>query len=132
MFLLRYWAPLVAYCGAIYLLSSLQPTPRLSLPFAHTDKLVHLVEYALLGCLAVRAFGSGTGGLLTRWEALVAAILFAACYGSLDEVHQSYVPGRDLDFVDLIADVGGASLAAFAISRWHVRPSKNPPMETTP
>jgi len=110
------WGPLVLYCATIYLLSAGTPSAP-PLPFPHADKLLHLAEYALLGVLAARAFGPGTRGLLGRGESVVAVVLFATCYGALDEVHQSYVPGRQMDFADLLADVTGAGIAALAVSR---------------
>lgn len=36
---------------------------------------------------------------------------FCAVYGALDEWHQSFVPGRDADFLDWTADVAGAICA---------------------
>lgn len=129
MVLLRYWAPLAAYCGAIFLLSAQQVAvpPPLALP--HVDKVAHLFEYALLGWLALGAFLPGTAGLLSAGEAVAAAVLFAAFYGGLDEVHQSYVPGRELDFADLFADVTGAAVAALVAVRWHARNLNTHPRE---
>ena len=110
----RYWAPVAGYCAAIYMVSSV-PAKRLAFTlFPHADKVIHALEYGLLGILLARAFGLGTGGLFRRAEAVAAAVLFCVAFGALDEVHQSYVPGRSLEFLDLFADVGGASLAALA------------------
>ena len=119
---LRYWLPLCAYCGAIFVLSS-QPAGRVALElFPHADKLFHVVQYALLGALSLRALGPGLPGLLGRTEAVAAALLFCLAYGALDEVHQSYVPGREMDFLDLAADMLGAALAAVAYGRLRMDP----------
>ena len=121
--LVRYWAPAIAYCVAIYLLSA-QPSWRLSfVPFAGADKVAHVLEYALLGALVLRALGPGTRWMLEPGEAVVATVLFALCFGALDEVHQSFVPGRAMDFLDLGADVAGAAMAAAAYQALLGRPN---------
>ena len=38
------------------------------------------------------------------------AFIFSAAYGVLDEYHQSFVPGRSVEFYDFLADCGGALL----------------------
>ena len=43
---------------------------------------------------------------------LVGAVL----WGVSDEWHQSFVPGREVDAVDLLADVAGSALAVAAAS----------------
>lgn len=133
-FLLRYWLPISLYCGLIYSLSA-QPVWRLTLPsFFMADKLLHLTEYAILGVLACRAFGPGTRGLLNRREAILVTFLFSLAYGALDEVHQSFVPGRMLDFGDLVADVLGASVAGTAWWKlvWRPAGSAGPGEPVTP
>jgi len=47
---------------------------------------------------------------LLRDYALMGAFIFSAVYGLLDEYHQSFVPGRSVDFYDFLADCGGALL----------------------
>lgn len=117
---LRYWAPLVVYCAAIFAASAL-PAGRMAFDlFPHADKLIHAAEYGILGVLALRAAGPGLPGMLLRSEAVLVAVLFSLAYGALDEVHQSYVPGRAMDFVDLVADVTGAGIAASAYGRLRV------------
>ena len=113
---LRYWSPMIAYCGGIFALSS-STGPSVSrwfppFEFDHADKVVHAIEFGLLGLLATRALGKGTPWNLRPLETVVAAVLFCLAFGALDEVHQSYVPGRYSEFADLFADVAGAMVAA--------------------
>jgi len=118
--LARYWLPLAAYAGAIYLLSSMAhpPIPRVRLP--HFDKVLHFVEYAGLGLLLCRALGMGGRGLAPR-IAFRVALLVGALYAASDEVHQMFVPHRDADLADLAADLlgtaSGAGLWAWRASR---------------
>ena len=48
---------------------------------------------------------------------LVGAFL-AVAFGVTDEVHQSFVPGRNADLMDLVADTLGASLGAVIAAVW--------------
>jgi VanZ family protein len=45
----------------------------------------------------------------------VTAILIAILYGVTDEIHQRFVPPRQMDPMDLGADALGATLAAGAL-----------------
>lgn len=105
--LLRFWSPVVLYAGLIFWVSSL---PNLQAPalFPHTDKVIHTVEYALLGWLLARALThtTATKGAGTVWVLVVA---LAILYGMSDEYHQSFVVGRQCDIWDLMMDmIGGA------------------------
>ena len=107
------WGPALAYLGLIFHLSS---RPASGLPkswWMSHDKLLHVGEYALLGALLVRALAhSGVRRLL-----LPLAALGALAWGWSDELHQSFVAGRQgNDLGDLLADgVGGLVGAAAAL-----------------
>jgi len=45
------------------------------------------------------------------------ATLLATAYGVTDEYHQSFVPGRTADPMDVVKDLAGAA-AACALYRW--------------
>lgn len=103
--------------GLIFYLSS-TPDPPLPQMVLHLwDKLLHLAEYLLLGFLwAAAVRGSIRRRLLLGW-------LAAGLFGLTDELHQSFVPGRDASLLDWIADALGsglgAAIAAFGVSgRW--------------
>ena len=76
--------------------------------FIHQDKLVHLGAYFIMGVLAWRVF---RGFFKKPITTAVVSLLFCSLYGMSDEWHQSYVPGRDADYFDWIADTLGASIA---------------------
>lgn len=75
------------------------------------DKLLHTTEYAGLGLLFARAF---LGERFRVLPAIVLAVLLTSAYGASDEFHQSFVPQRDSDVHDWIADTIGASIGAVA------------------
>jgi VanZ family protein len=44
--------------------------------------------------------------------AVLAAAVIASAFGATDEVHQSFVPGRNADVADWVADTLGAAVGA--------------------
>ncbi|MDR2471201.1 MAG: VanZ family protein [Treponema sp.] len=105
--------PALLIAAAIWGLStqSILPQPKGILGF---DKVQHLIAYAAL------AFALGLWFSPERWRRrplgvfLLTAAL-AALYGATDEVHQYFVPGRDCNVWDWIADTLGAFLGAAAV-----------------
>ena len=107
----RRWAILAAalWAAGLFTLSSM-PLGDGSLDFwwrfEHDDKVVHAALYAVLGALL--RVGSGRGA---------AAVVGGGITGVVDEwVVQARVPGRHPDPFDLLADVVGAALGAWAVS----------------
>ncbi len=71
--------------------------------------LAHMVEYAVLGALAflvVRSFRPSWPAMVV----MVAAWTLAVLYGMSDEFHQSFVPNRDANWLDVGFDALGAGL----------------------
>lgn len=106
---LRYWLPVIAYFGLVSWLSNqsqLAPPPMV-FPI---DKVAHFIEYGILGGLLWRAWRATFG---RSYAALVAtaALSCAVLMGTIDEIHQSFVPGRDSSPYDLFADAAGATIA---------------------
>jgi VanZ family protein len=114
---LRYWGPVYGYAGLIFYLSA-QPHPEEHLPFVThlSDKVLHAVEYAVLGALCYRAL-RGSGNDVWRQQAIPAAILLASLYGVSDEVHQAFVPFRDSNWLDWVADTVGAVIGVTVMHR---------------
>jgi VanZ family protein len=108
--MLRYWGPVAAYIALIFYVSS-QSYPEQNLPSFLTlfsDKVLHAIEYAVLGGLWYRAFRWGTSDPWTH-QAVLLAILATSLYGISDEVHQWFVPFRESSWQDWLADtIGGA------------------------
>lgn len=100
--------PAALYYGLIYYVSS--RTVDLPLPLAgrHADKALHILEFAVLGWLL--AFGFSRIQSLSPRGLAAAAFLTGAVLAILDEVHQSFVPGRHADVWDVAADIVGIAL----------------------
>ena len=113
---LWYWVPVALYAGAIFFLSA-QSHPEEHLPSFLlkdvSDKVLHAVEYAVLGALCYRAFRWGLNGQVAA-RALIIAIVAASLYGVTDEVHQLFVPFRESSWLDWLADTIGAVIGALS------------------
>ncbi|MFN8523818.1 MAG: VanZ family protein [Chloroflexota bacterium] len=125
--LFLHWGPVVLWMLVIFSLSSRSDIPArtsaatgeiIRATFAMA-KLVHVIEYGTLGLLLWRALTSPGGGVsLVAGRAILACALIALCYGALDEVRQSFVPGRE----PRVFDVGLDTLSAFlaAVTMWRI------------
>jgi VanZ family protein len=101
------WAMVAAYAAAIFIQSALPPALRV-VSLNGADKLLHAGAYALLAVLICRALE--VYPLAGRPVIQIAAVgvLISALYGITDECHQAFVPHRDADVWDWIADLCGS------------------------
>jgi VanZ family protein len=65
------------------------------------------VAYALLGILFLRAFKTSRIKNNVKLM-LILSILLSFLYGVSDEIHQYFVPYRNADLMDVLADMFGA------------------------
>ena len=102
--------------AGIFYVSSLSAAP---LPAGISDKPSHAAAYLALSVLVVRAWG---GGLPVRVSGAVAAAALAITigYGVSDEFHQSFVPGRSAELLDLYADTFGAVVGTALCWGWGI------------
>jgi VanZ family protein len=71
-------------------------------------KAGHFTEYFVLSLLILRGIRGGQHATRLAWA--LATIAVVACYASLDEFHQSFVPGRTAAVSDVLLDtIGGAT-----------------------
>lgn len=110
------WAPALLWAGLLFYMSSR------ALPEAPpgSDKIAHFCAYALLSALLLRALHRGAGPV--RAPLALTAVALATLYGVSDELHQSFVPGRDASVLDVCADFAGAATAAVVL--WGARASR--------
>jgi VanZ family protein len=88
-------------------------------PAGLSDKTVHALVYGLLGALVLRAVARAEWAGVTLVAVLTAALI-SGLYGVTDELHQSFVPGRSIEALDMVADAAGASGAAGVIWAWSI------------
>jgi VanZ family protein len=107
------WVLVVAWMAVVFRVSSISDLGRAA---RVPDWISHPIEYGVGAILVCRALEFGRRRPLTLSTALTATLLVTA-YGVTDEYHQSFVPGRTADPVDVVKDLAGAA-AASALYRW--------------
>ena len=84
-----------------------------------SDKLIHFVEYAVFAVLFYRGLSYDSGKV--RWLLFFVVVTTGGGIAGLDEMYQSYIPGRDSSFFDLLADFAGAAAGSFVAILWRIR-----------
>jgi len=101
-----YWLPLILYCLFIYIQSA-NPSPDQIPSIPYIDKVLHGAAYGIMGILFYRAYQ--TLRIKDNIHMLMLlSVVSASLYGISDEIHQSFVPFRDAEVADVIADIIGA------------------------
>lgn len=77
-------------------------------------KCGHFVEYFILSLLVLRGIRAGRRDARIAWA--LAAIAIVACYASLDEFHQIFVPGRTPAITDVLLDTIGGICAQIVVA----------------
>ena len=102
----------LAWMVVIFTLSS-QTSMQVPTLFLYQDKALHFLLFGALGFfLALLVMSDGSRP--TLGHVLVVSLLVMG-YGGLDEFHQSTVPGRTPDILDLAADTAGGLLSALLV-----------------
>ena len=103
------WIPALIIFGIGFNLSSQSSIGKMP-AFPYADKVVHLICFAGLAFWV--AFGCNLSGK-SKKEVILPTII-VSLYGIMDEIHQSFTPGRSSTISDWIADTLGAILGSFA------------------
>ena len=105
--------PLILAIGIVGLSGEQSPpTPGFIPSF---DKLAHFCVFGLLATLLFRLLPPASRNA----RAAILVILAVSLFGLSDEIHQSYTPGRYVEFADWVADTLGAAVAVLAYWRWN-------------
>lgn len=99
------WGMVVLWGTVIWILSS-RPTSGIA-PSLWVVLLFNGAHVVLFGMLAALAHLAGTPD---EPRASLRAIAIAAAWGTIDEIHQTFVPGRSSSLWDVATDVAGAVL----------------------
>lgn len=100
----------------IFLFSSIPFLEAPDMGFSSQDKLAHILEFGIFGFFLQRSFHHLSG---ERFEGYLLAFAIGTAYGGLDEIHQSFVEGREAGFGDFLADTTGIVLSQ--ITFWIAR-----------
>ena len=99
---------LILYVLLIFFVSSRSGITPPGPDFVMKDKLAHFGEYFVLGLLLF----AGIGWTVSRSGFITFLFLFAVgvSVAALDELLQSYIPGRNMDLYDWFADAAGVAV----------------------
>lgn len=138
---LKYWWPAILWAILIFTFSTgaftsentsrvIVPVLRWLFPHAMPEtlslihhvirKCAHFTEYFIFSLLLLHALRAGSRDFGMRWALIV--ILIVAGYASLDEFHQSFVPGRGPAVSDVLLDTTGGATAQVVVALmvlWH-------------
>jgi VanZ family protein len=96
---------------------------KLGLTNGVVRKIAHFIIYALLGASLANFFRSIEGKKFPKLKAIILSVLIAVIYSCIDEYHQSFIPDRDGNPVDILIDSLGATagisayIAAYSLYR---------------
>jgi VanZ family protein len=113
---LYYHLPIIVYGGAILLVSSVPHLKSPELRILAADKVAHFLEYALFAVLAHRSISQArqqTGHNLT----FLISFALLAVFALLDEILQTWTPGRHPELADYFFDLLGGTIVLLYL-RW--------------
>jgi VanZ family protein len=131
---LKQWWPALVWAGVIWSFSTgvftSENTASIIIPFlhwllphatSHTLRFIHhlirksghFTEYFIFSLLLLRSIRSGRRGTHLTWA--LATIALVACWATIDEFHQSFVPGRTAAVSDVLLDTTGGIAAQIVV-----------------
>ena len=81
---------------------------KLGLTNGAVRKIAHFLIYAMLGASLTNFFRSIEGKKFPKLKAILLSILIAIAYSCIDEYHQSFIPDRNGNPIDVLIDSLGA------------------------
>ena len=111
------WLIVGAYLVAIFVASSQSRLPEL--PGHPSDKVQHSTAYGMLGALIVWALVRGDSRRITLRTVVIATVC-GVLYGWSDEFHQIFIPERNYELHDLLADGMGTFVVSTVLWAWGI------------
>lgn len=106
------WFFTICYMGIIFYFSSIEGSDLPGLPL-YLDKAIHFAIYILLAFLAFLSFRKSG----VKKYVFLLSFSFTVLYGITDEIHQLYVPDRDVAIADIIANSAGALSGSYLANK---------------
>jgi VanZ family protein len=119
-----YHIGLLLYLIIIFILSSIPGDDFPKVDFEFSDKVVHIIIYAILFLLFFYSLKNQSKYVKLQKFALQYSLLFTCLYGVTDELHQYFVPNRSCELYDWFADVIGG-LIMYAIIKFYSAKKKS-------
>ena len=114
---LALWLPVVVWMGVIFIGSSIARVPRVGGETMDglVHRVAHVLEFAVLGALLLRATSNGKPVLKRE---IIITLIVIGLYGASDEVHQRFTPGRSSECSAVLFDVAGGAIGVWVWQRW--------------
>ena len=111
MYNLKYLQVTISYILFISILSHISSDglPESPNSFSNQDKIFHLIEFFILGLLIQLSLLERK--FKAKNEIMFLTIIFGFSIACIDELHQSFVPGRQCSINDLLFDFFGIILS---------------------
>ncbi len=109
--------PLAIYWATLLVLTSL-PSVKFIDKFKVSDKVEHLLAYFGLGILFSLSLHFQAKYLKLREKFWQWSIALISIYAALDEIHQLFIPNRQGDVSDWLADFLGVLIASFIVKKF--------------
>ena len=93
---------LFGYMFLILIISLIPGKSLVSIEILSQDKILHFIEYLILGILGFKAFSN-------EKKSVFLVIFFGTSFGCLNEVIQIIIPGRTPSLYDSLANLLGVS-----------------------
>jgi VanZ family protein len=124
----KWWLLVAAWMIVIFIGSSIGSLPRVGgkTSDAVVHRVAHVIEFAVLGALTLRALRQEQP--ITRRE-VIATLIIVALYGVSDEVHQRFTPGRSSEGSAVVFDMAGGLIGAWAYRWWFTQRRANRRLE---
>lgn len=104
--------PAIVLTVIMFVLSNIRYAILPDLNLSFTDKIAHFIEFYFYAITVIIGFDSFD---LPKTKLIKYSILWTAFWGIFDEVHQYFVPGRDCNLYDWLADLAGIFVAVLLI-----------------
>lgn len=96
------------WAAVMFFAAFTRATPGVCMLFPQEDKVLHFLEYACFAFLLYQSFSHASGVRTIRRAAILTAVI-AAAYGGALELMQAYLPYRDCNALDFMANCAGVA-----------------------
>ncbi len=110
-----YWFPTLLWAAVIFSFSSQRTIATSEIYWQDfvIKKSAHLFVYCVLAILVFRSLKHTTS--LDNWSLIMITVSMTALYALSDEFHQSFTPGREPRFRDVVIDATGIAAGIYLI-----------------
>ena len=109
--------PALFWTALLFTLSSISDLKAPQIDLGFEDKIYHFLVYTVYGLFLARAFWHQKRFPGLRKNFLLAALLVGVIFGLSDEFHQSFTPGRSVEWGDWLADTLGILSSLYLASK---------------